>query len=59
MEIAISIPPEDNKAISKDNQLDLALQQIEEEEVQNMENKWQMVIRDGYFSTMIQQQEED
>ena len=31
--ITISIPPEDNTAISRDAQLALALQQLEEDEV--------------------------
>ena len=51
--IAISIPPEDNMNISRDSQLALALQQIEEDEVQNLEKKENMIMRDGDFSTMI------
>ena len=57
--IAISIPPEYNTDISRDTHLALALQRLEEDEVQNMDKKEQMIMRDGYFSTMIQQQEED
>ena len=57
--ISISIPPEDNTAISRDAQLALALQKLEEEEVQNLEKKEQMIMRDGEFSTMMQQKEED
>ena len=53
--IAISRPPEDNTAISRDNQLALALHKIEEDEVKNMENKEQVIMRDGNFATMIQQ----
>ena len=37
----------------------LGAEQIEEEEVQNMEKKEQMIMRDGNFDTMIQQKEED
>ena len=44
--------------IYRDTQLTLALQLLEEDEVQNMENKEQMIMRDGDFVTMIQQQEE-
>ena len=47
MVIAISIPPEDNTAISRDSQLALALQRLEEEEVQKMDKKEQMIMRDG------------
>ena len=35
------------------------LQQLEEEEVQNLEEKEQMITRDGELATMMQQQEED
>ena len=35
--IIISIPPEDNMAISRYAQLALALQRLEEDEVQNLE----------------------
>ena len=37
----------------------MALQQHEEDEVQNLENKEQTIMRDGHFATMIQHQEED
>ena len=57
--IAISSPPEDNAAISVDTQLTLALQRLEEDELQNLDKKEQMIMRDGDFATMIQQQEED
>ena len=57
--IAISSPLEYNADISRDTQLALALQQLEEDEVQNLEKKKQMIIRDGNFSIMMQQQEED
>ena len=45
--------------IFKDAQLALALQQLEDNEVHNLEKKEQMIMRDGKFTTMIQQQEED
>ena len=57
--IDIYIPPEDNADIYRDSQLDLEMHQIEEDELQNLENKEQMIMRDGYLSTMMQQQEED
>ena len=53
MAIAIYILPEDKAAISRDTQLALALQRLEEDEVQNMEKKEQMIMRDGDFYTMI------
>ena len=59
MEIAIYRTPEDNAAISKDTQLALALQWLEEDELQNLKNKEHMIMRDGEFVTMILQQEED
>ena len=52
-------PKEYNTAISRDAQLALAMQQLEKGKVDNMENKEQVVMRDGYFSTMMQHQEED
>ena len=45
--------------ISGDAQLAFVLQRLEEDEVQNMEEKEQMITRDGNFTTMMQQQEED
>ena len=45
--------------VSRDTQLALALQQLEEDEVHNLEKKEHMIMRDGEFATMIQQQEED
>ena len=57
--ISVSIAPEDNAAISRNDQLALALQRLEEDEVKNLENKEHMTIRDGEFATMMQQQEED
>ena len=57
--VAISSPPEDNTAISKNFQLALALQQLEEDEVQNLEKKEHMIMRDGNFATMMQHKEED
>ena len=57
--IAISSPPEDNADISRDAQLDLELQWLEEDEVQNLEKKEQMIMRDGNFATTMQHQDED
>ena len=57
--ISISIPPEDNAAISRDAQLALMLQRLEGDEVQNLENKEHTIIRGGDFATMMQHQEED
>ena len=59
MEIAISIPPEDNTYISRNDHLALDLQRLEEDEVQKLENKEKMISRDGKFATIMQQQEED
>ena len=44
---------------SRDAQSALAMQRLEEDKVQNMEKKEHMIMRDGEFSTMMQQQEED
>ena len=44
--------------ISRDNQLALALQQLEKEEVQNLEKKEQMIMRDDELATIMQHQEE-
>ena len=57
--IDIYVPPEDNADIYRYSQLDLEMHQLEEDEVQNLEKKEQMIIRDGYLSTMMQQQEEE
>ena len=46
-------------AISRDAQPALALQWLDEDEVQNLEKKEQMIMRDGEFTTMMQQQEVD
>ena len=43
--------------ISRHAQLALALQRLEEDEVQNMEEKEQMIMRDGKLATIMQQQE--
>ena len=59
MAIDISIPPEDNAAISIYSHLALALQRFEEDEVQNIEKTEQMIIRYGEFSTMMQHQEKN
>ena len=59
MAIAVSIPPEDNAAISRYAQLALELQRLEEDEVKNLENNEQMIMRDGKIAIMMQQQEED
>ena len=45
--------------ISRDTHIALALHIYEEDEVHNLEKKEYMIIRDGGFATMIQQQEED
>ena len=42
-----------------DAQIALALQRLEEDDVQNLEKKEQMIMRDGDFSTMMQQQKEE
>ena len=57
--IVIYIPPEDNSAISRDAQIALALQKIEDDEVHNLKKKEQMIMRDGEFSIMMKQKEED
>ena len=57
--IAISIPPEYDTAISINAHPTLALQRLEEEEVQNLEKKEHMTMRDGEFATMIQHKEEE
>ena len=59
MTIAISILPENNGDICRDAHVALALQRLEEEEVQSMDKKEQMTMRDGKFATMMQQKEED
>ena len=51
--IAIYIPPEDNTDISRDYQLALALQRLEEDDVQDLEKKEHMIMRDGEFATMM------
>ena len=57
--IAIFSPPEDNTDISRDAQIALAFQLLEDDEVQNLEKKENMIMRDGEFATIMQQQEED
>ena len=57
--IAIYIPPEENMAIFRYDQLALELQQLEEDEVQNMEDKEHMIMRYGKLVTMTQYQEEE
>ena len=56
--IAISNPPEDKTDISREDQLALALQRLEGDKFQNMEDKEHMIMRDGELTTMMQQQEE-
>ena len=46
-------------AISRDDQLALALQRLEEDEVHNLEKKEHMIMRDGKFAIMMQHKEED
>ena len=57
--IAISSPPEDNMDISRDAQITLALQQLEEDEVHNLGKKEHIIMRYGELATMMQHQEED
>ena len=45
--------------ISRDTNLALALQRLEEDEVQNLEKKELMIMRDGNFAIMMQHQDED
>ena len=59
MVIAISSPPEDNRANSRDAHITLALQRLEEDKVHNLEKKEHMTMRDGKFAIIMQQQEED
>ena len=51
--IAISIPSEDNAAISRDAQLAFVLQRLEEDTVQNLEEKEQIIVRHGELFTMM------
>ena len=46
-------------AISRDTNLALALQRLEEDEVHNLEKKELMIMRDGNFAIMMQHQDED
>ena len=55
--IAISSPPEDNTTISIYSKIAFVLQQLEDDKVQNMEDKEQMITRYGDLATMMQQQE--
>ena len=57
--IAIYTPPEDNAAIYRYVQIFFVLQRLDKDEVQNTEEKEQIIMRDGEIATMIQQQEED
>ena len=59
MGIPISSPPEDIGNISRDSQLALVLQQLEDDKVQTLEKKEQMIMRDSKFVIMMQQQEEN
>ena len=45
--IAISIPQEDNATTPKYSQLAFVMQRLEEDEVQNLEDKEQVIMRDG------------
>ena len=56
--IAISSPQEYNTTISRDAQISFVLQQFEDDKVQNLEYKEQMITRYGDLATMMQQQEE-
>ena len=57
--IDIYIPPEENADISGDDQLALLLQRIEEDEIQNLEEKERIIMKDGKLATIMQHQEED
>ena len=54
--IFIYIPPEENVTISRDAKLAFVLQLIEEDEVQNLEEKEQMIMRYVKLTTMTQHQ---
>ena len=58
MAIAISSPPEYNVYIYRDAQLDFVMHGLEEYGVYNIEEKEQMIMRDGELSTMIKNQED-
>ena len=49
-------PPEDNTSISRDAQLALELKWLEEDKLNNMEEKEHTIMRDDKLATMIQQQ---
>ena len=49
----------DNVAISRNTHLSLALQRLEEDEVQNLNKKEHMIMMDGDFATMMHHQDED
>ena len=57
--IANSSTPEDNTAISRDTKLALVMQRLKNDEVQDLEKKEYMIMRDGDFATMIQQKEDE
>ena len=57
--ITISSPPQDNTTISRDAQLAFVPQRLEEDEVQNLEEKEHIIIRDGKLATMMKHQEEE
>ena len=54
--IAISNPPEDNTAISRDAQLALELKRLEEDKLNNLEEKEHTIMRYDKLATMMQQQ---
>ena len=57
--ITISIPTEDNTAITIDAQIALEMKQLGEDEVHNLGKKEQTIMRYGELATMMQHQEED
>ena len=57
--ISVSRPPEDKGTIPRDAQIAFVLQRFEEEILHNLEEKKNMVMRDGEFANMMQQQEEE
>ena len=54
--ITISSPPEDNTTISRYSQIEFLMK---EDEAHNMEEKEQLIMKDGELATMMKHQEED
>ena len=57
--IDIFSPPEDNTDISREALLALAMQQLQEDDVQNLEEKEHMITRNGKLATIMQQPDVD